>query len=175
MSNYLAFFANYYNAISPWFWFSAGILKIVFIFVSLALFVGTIILLFKASWLEKRYLENTKEMSLYKSGGEKKMSKEWKKIFNRLDSQIEPEYKLAVLEADELVDGVFAKMGYSGGAMEEKIGKMDASILPNINGILEAHKIRDNIVHDPDYKFDMEKAKQVLGVYEQTLHDLEVF
>jgi hypothetical protein len=175
MSNYLASFADYYNAISPWFWFSVGILKIIFILVSLALFIGTIILLFKASWLKKRYFEDAEEMSSYKSGGEKKMFKDWKKITNRLDSQIEPEYKLAILEADDLVDGVFAKMGYSGSAMAEKINKMDISILPNMSAILEAHKIRDNIVHDPDYKLDLARAKETIGVYEQALRDLEFF
>jgi len=178
--NYLLSSAsNYFNAmlnvVSPWFYFSAGILKIVFIIISLALFVGTIILFFKASWIKRRYLDNREEMSHYKSSGEKKIFKEWQKITKGLEADIEAEHKLAVLEADGLIDTIFAKIGYSGSTMGEKLNKMDASVLPNISGILEAHKIRNNIVHDPDYKLDLEKAKEVIGTYEQALRDLEVF
>ncbi len=176
MRNYLSFFSDYFNGISPWFYFFVGILKIVFIIISLALFVGAIILLFKATWLKRRYLDNAQDLADYKSSGAKKIFKEWQKITKRLETDIEAEYKLAIIEADGLFDAILTKMGYSGDTMDEKLKKIEAPVLPNIIGILGAHKIRDNIIHDPDYKLDLEKAKEMIGVYEQALRDdLEVF
>src|SRR3989338_6423104 len=136
------------NSISPWIYFSVGILKIVFIVISLALFVGAIILLFKATWIKRRYFDNVKVMA---------------------------DYKFAIIEADGLFDAILAKMGYGGDVTDENLKKIEPSVLANINDISGAHKIRDNIIHDPDYKLDLEKAKEMIGIYEQALRDLEVF
>jgi len=181
MNNYLASLRyysaslfDYFNKILPQFYFYAGILKIIFLIISLVFFVGIIILLFKASWFRRRYLEKPKELSFYKSLAEKKTFKEWQKIIKRLESGIEPEYKLAIIEADGILDAILDKMGYSGETMGEKLRKIEAPVLPNISGISEAHKIRNNIVHDPDCMIDLAKAKEVIGVYEQALRDLEV-
>src|SRR3989344_3736055 len=163
------------NSISPWIYFSVGILKIVFIVISLALFVGAIILLFKATWIKRRYFDNVKVMADYKFSGAKKIFKEWQKITKRLETDIEAEYKLAIIEADGLFDAILAKMGYGGDVTDEKLKKIEPAVLANINDISGAHKIRDNIIYDPDYKLDLEKAKEMIGIYEQALRDLEVF
>lgn len=66
-------------------------------------------------------------------------------------------------------------MGYSGEAIGEKLKQLDSATLPNIEQVWKAHKIRNNIVHDPDYQLTLAEARKAIEVYEKVLRDLEVF
>lgn len=148
------------------------IIKIIVIVFSFFMLVSIIILLFKTKYLEFRILEDLFEFFNYRSYGVKKILKQWQKTKARLGSGLEPEYKLAVIEADSNLDGILKKLGYSGASMGERLDKINSAILPNIEEVRQAHKIRNNIIHDPDYKLSLEEAKKAILIYEKTLTDL---
>ncbi len=149
-------------------------LKIIFILISLILLIGLIILLLKSSWMRSRYLEALTEFVTYRPFGVKETFKHWNKIIKRLETDREAEYKLAVIEADGLLDAVLKKMGYKGDSSAQRLEQIDLSVLPNLEEVWKAHKTRDNIVHDPDYRLTLDQAKRVLEVYEKTLRNLEL-
>ncbi len=166
MSNILSFI------MSPVFLFY---LKVIFIIFALIFVGGIIALLFKNTWLKRRILEDLVEFVAYRPFGAKKTFKQWTKITKRLETGKEAECKLAVIEADSLLNDIFKKMGYSGETIGEILKQLDSTTLPNIEQIWEAHKIRNNVVHDPDYRFTLDEAKKTLGIFEEALRDLEMF
>ena len=151
------------------------ILKIIFIILSLALFGFIIFSLSKSSWLKFLILEDLSEFFSFKPAGSKKTEKMWNKIIKRLDTGLESEYKLAVIEADNIVDDILKKMGFSGNALDERLKIINPVILPNVNQVKEIHQIRNNIIHDPDYKLSLEETKKILDVYEESLRELDAF
>lgn len=150
-------------------------LKVIFIIFALIFAGGIIALLFKNTWLKRRILEDLVEFVVYRPFGVKKTFKQWVKITKRLETGKEAECKLAVIEADSLLNDIFKKMGYSGETIGEILKQLDSTTLPNIEQIWEAHKIRNNVVHDPDYRFTLDEAKKTLGIFERALRDLEMF
>ena len=151
------------------------ILKIILSAISLILFISIIYFLKNTSWLQMRYLDKLMEFLNYKPAGSKKELKKWLKIKERLETNLESEFKLAVIEADTFLNDVLEKMGYKGETFGEKLEKLTIDILPNLKDLKEAHRIRNNIVYDPDYKLSLEMAKRVIDIYEKALMDLEVF
>jgi len=150
-------------------------LKIVFIVIASFFLLGIIFFLLKNSWLKSRFLENWTEFFIYRPFGVKKTFKQWAKVLKRLDTGKEADYKLAVIEADDLLNDILKKMGYKGETMAKILEQLDANILSNIEQIWKVHKIRNNVVHDPDYKFSLEQAREALGIYEKTFRALEMF
>lgn len=150
-------------------------LKVIFIIFALIFAGGIIALLFKNTWLKRRILEDLVEFVVYRPFGVKKTFKQWVKITKRLETGKEAECKLAVIEADSLLNDIFKKMGYGGETIGEILKQLDSTTLPNIEQIWEAHKIRNNVVHDPDYRFTLDEAKKTLGIFEKALRDLEMF
>ena len=150
-------------------------IKIIFIVISLILFVATIILLKKSSWLKNRYLEEITEFTAYRPFGLKESFKQWNKIAKRLEADEESEYRLAIIEAEALFDKALTKLDYKGDNFLEKLEQLDKSTLPNIKDVHRAHKIRNDIVHDPDYKLTLDQAKEVLAIYEKATRDSEIF
>ncbi len=147
-------------------------LKILFVAFALGLLVFNIIILFRTNWLRFRFLEDIFEFFTYQPYGTKRLLKEWNKIKGRLDVGSEAEYKLAVIEADSALDEILKKMAYAGDTLGEKLSKISPAVIPNIEELQEAHKIRNNIVHDPDYRLNLNEAKKAISMYEKSLTEL---
>ena len=67
------------------------------------------------------------------------------------------------------------KIGYKGESLGERLKQLDSGILPNLKKVWQVHKVRNDIVHDPDYHLSSEGVKKAMGIYEQILRDLEMF
>ncbi len=150
-------------------------LRIVFIVIAALFLLGIIFLLLKNSWLKRRFFEDWTEFFIYRPFGVKKTFKQWAKVLKRLETGKEADYKLAVIEADSLLYDILKKMEYKGETMAKILEQVNATILPNIQQIWEVHKIRNNIVHDPDYELSLEQARKILGIYEKSFRTLEMF
>jgi len=148
------------------------VFKIVFLAITF-FFLGFIIyMLFSTTWLKRIIIWDLQEVLTYKPHGLIKISKQWVKITERLKSEIESEAKLAVMEADSMLNDVLKRLGYDGETLGERLEKLTDATLPNIKEVWEAHKIRNNIVHDPDYRLSLDEAKRVVAIYEKALTDL---
>lgn len=151
------------------------VLKIAFIVFSLFLLVATIYFLFKCSWLKYSYTLDIFEIFTYRPFGVRKIIKVWNRIMARLDTGLESEYKLAVIEADSMLDDILKRMGYAGETLGERLKNLTSATLPNIEEIKATHQVRNNIVHDPNYELSLDDSKAALAVFEQALRDLQAF
>lgn len=151
------------------------IIKIIFIVLSLLFICFIILALLGTSWLKFRFLYDLVEFLTYRPFGVRRMEKNWKKIVARIDTGLESEYKLAVIEADNMLNEILKKMGYGGESLGESLEKLTAATLPDIEGIREAHQVRNNIIHDPNYKLSLNEARRLLDIFEKAFKDLEAF
>ena len=107
--------------------------------------------------------------------GVKKMDKVWDVIMEKLKSGLESDYKLAVIEADGVLDEVLKKVGYKGENLEARLKQLSPVHYPDLDKMQEVHRIRNDIVRDPDYQLGLGEAKRALAVYKKILEELEVF
>lgn len=149
--------------------------KITFLAFS-AFFLGFIIwALIKTTWLKRIFLWDLIEFLTFRPLEKQRWIKEWEKIKKRLQSNLEAEAKLAIIEADDLLNEILKNLGYREEDLEKKLNKLSPDLLTNLQEVRQAHKVRDDIVHDPSYKLDLKEAKKILAIYERALTNLEVF
>jgi hypothetical protein len=146
--------------------------KILFLGLSLLLLVIIIILAARTNFMPNLLWEDIFEVFTYRSVGARKILKQWTKTKQRLETGLESEYKLAVIEADSTLDEVLKKMGYLGDTIGERLEKINIAVLPNVEEVREVHKTRNNIVHDPDFRLNLDEAKKVITIYEKALTEL---
>ncbi|MDO8686926.1 MAG: hypothetical protein Q7K11_01840 [Candidatus Berkelbacteria bacterium] len=151
------------------------VLKIVFSVLSVLLAIGTLYFLKKSSWLRRLILEDIAEISTYRQYGAKNVEKDWNKIMARLNTNLESEYKLAIIEAESLLDSALKQMGFTEESFGEKLKNIPPLILPNAKDVLKAHEIHNNIIHDPDFRLSQEKTKENLVIYEKAFQELQLF
>lgn len=149
------------------------VIKIIFLFFSVFFFGFIIWASFNTSWFKKAFLQDLIEILTYKAYGIKKFTKEWEKIKKRLAAGLESELKLAIIEADSLLNETLKRAGYTSESLGERLAKVTTDILSNLEEVREAHEIRNNIVHDPTYRLGLEKTKKALAFYEKALIELQ--
>lgn len=148
--------------------------KIAFFVVAALLLAVIVFILLRSQYLQWLVLQDLVGFVTRRPYGAKKITKTWNKILRRLETNNEAEYKLAVIEADDMLESSLKRMGYRGQNLEERLDTLTAATLSNIADIYEAHKIRDNIVHDPDYRLSLDEAKKTLDIYGQAFRDLQI-
>lgn len=148
-------------------------LKIIFAIISFGFLFGIVYFLLKTDWLKRVFLQDLVEFLSFKSYEMRKFPKTWDKIIKRLEKGTGAELKLAVIEADDLLNDVLEKMGYSGETLGEKLEQLDKKTLPNLDEISEVHQIRSDIIHDPTFRLNFSQAAKILEVYRKALSSLE--
>jgi len=150
-----------------------AVLRIFFLVLSLALSGFIIFALFRTLWLKRLILWDLQEIVTYRPFGVRRIVGEWSKTRARLDTGMESEYKLAIIEADSIIDDILSKMGFGGASLGERLEKLTAVSLPNLEELKAAHMTRNNIVHDPNYRLSLDEARQAIAIFEKSLTDLQ--
>lgn len=76
--------------------------------------------------------------------------------------------KLAVIEADKLLDTVLRDMHFPGETMGERL-KMAGYKYKSINQVWPAHKLRNQLVHDSAFQLSIGQAKRSVRDFEKAL------
>lgn len=148
--------------------------KIAFWAISVIMLGIIIFTLLRTHYLQWLFVQDFVQFFTMKPYGAKRITRQWNKIAGRLKAGIESEYKLAIIEADDLMDASLKKMGYVGQTLEEKLGKLTSATLPSIEQVYEVHRLRNDIVHDPDYRLALDEAQKTLDVYHRAFQDLNI-
>ena len=98
----------------------------------------------------------------------------WTQLALRLNYQDEAQWKLAVIEADNLFDHVLTLLGYQGESMGERLQKIKPEDFRNLNDVWQVHKIRNALVHDPTFSLSYQQADNVIKTYEKALKELKI-
>ena len=98
----------------------------------------------------------------------------WTQLALRLNYQDEAQWKLAVIEADNLFDHVLTLLGYQGESMGERLQKIKPGDFRNLNEVWQVHKIRNALVHDPTFSLSYQQADNVIKTYEKALKELKI-
>jgi len=148
--------------------------KITFLAISVVFLIGLIILFLNTNYLRLLFFQDLTEFFTRRQFGAKRITGAWNKILRRLERATEPEYKLAAIEADDMLDNSLKRMGYGGQNLEERLKKITAVTVPNIAEVLEAHQTRNAIVRDPDYRLSLDEARRILDIYAQAFRHLQI-
>lgn len=96
----------------------------------------------------------------------------WERIQKLFESSNPSDWRIAIIEADILLDQLITRLGYPGETMGERMQHMSAADFPMINAAWEAHKIRNRIAHEgSEYHLDAREAHMVYRLYEAVFRD----
>jgi hypothetical protein len=100
------------------------------------------------------------------------INKKWSKLLERIKSGDERDLRLAIIEADSLVDEILKEHGHPGDDMGERMKSIHPSEMDNLNNLWEAHKVRNRLAHEADFHLPIDEAKKIIGIYHKTIEEL---
>jgi len=150
-----------------------SVLKIISVIISILLIAAIVFLIYKLKKGIKESLERVEE-SISAPGLTKKVFDErWKPVEEKMELDDESAWKLAVIEADKILDDVLKRIGFQGEDMGERLKQITRDQLASIDEVWQAHKIRNNIVHTPDFQINKSQAQRAIEIYQKALEDME--
>ena len=120
-----------------------------------------------------KQIEQDFESMFQKEKGERFTGK-WQEILKRLISAEEAGYRLAVIEADKFFEEALRRLGYVGDNFSDRLKQVHPTEIKNLNEVWQAHRVRNSLAHDTDFKLSRGEAEKAVDAYERALRDLEV-
>lgn len=95
----------------------------------------------------------------------------WMTIEQQLKQGEDMTYAMSVLSADTLLDQAMKEKGIQGATMGERMKQMQKK-WSNANNVWTAHKLRNQIAHEPDVKLSYDSSRRALASFKQALKDV---
>lgn len=136
----------------------------------LAIVVYTCIRVFQIRQLERKQVEAMQHTVA--SHDIPKTQLRWEKIVQEGTSDNERDWRLAILEADIMLNELLDVQGYKGETIADKLRAADPARFQSINLAWEAHKFRNRIAHESNSTLlSAREVRRVLAMYEQVFKE----
>jgi hypothetical protein len=100
---------------------------------------------------------------------------QWEKILSHIESINESDWRLAILEADIMLDTLLDNMGLPGETMADKLKAVEKSDFTTIDSAWEAHKVRNQIAHEGGtFVLNQDEAKRVIELYRSVFDEFRI-
>jgi|SRR3989344_4708501 len=96
----------------------------------------------------------------------------WLKTLSYLFSQHESDWKLAVIEADSMLEELMKQLGFKGETLGDKLKGATQENFRSLTSAWEVHTIRNRIAHEGmNFELTQREAKRVIAMYEQIFRE----
>ena len=106
---------------------------------------------------------------MVKKGPREKLKKRWLTIRQKLETGDQAQFKLAILEADDVIADLVRRMGFAGQNLAESLDAAKVGQVGAEDNLRRAHNIRNRIIHEETFVLTEEQAKETLADYEEFL------
>ena len=146
-------------------------------FVLNLLFFGLLIY----SWYKTKKIrkkENDDFLAAFAVAADSKVekAKEWQDIVDHVDSDNESQWKLALIEADKILEDLLREAQFDGEGVGERLKNAELQGgLKSLQDAWEAHKIRNKIAHEQGFILTKREARVAIESYKKVFEELEFF
>lgn len=120
--------------------------------------------------------EETKALGLALSWENERTDKNerWGRVEEYMRSENPSDWKIAILEADNILDNIVERMGYRGETLGERLKMIEESDFPHLDLAWRAHKLRNEIAHKAgaDFVLSRTTAEQTVNIYHRIFKEL---
>ena len=106
--------------------------------------------------------------------GEKEGSSKWRMVLKHSSSKNPSDWKIAIIEADTILDALVERAGYPGDSLGERLKNADKGAFRTLDYAWEAHKVRNRIAHEgSNFSLTERDAKNTIKQYEEVFREFQ--
>lgn len=96
----------------------------------------------------------------------------WQEILELVNSDNPGNWRLAVIEADVMLDDLMKRLGYLGDTLGERLKSVDSATFASLQQAWEAHRVRNQIAHEgSDFVLTQREARRVIDLFRQVFQE----
>jgi hypothetical protein len=99
----------------------------------------------------------------------------WERVIAHLNSANASDQKLAVIEADIMLDDLLKAQGYHGDSLGERLRAVEKSDFLTLDNAWEAHRVRNQIAHQGgDFPLAEREARRAVSLFESVFKEFKI-
>ncbi len=119
--------------------------------------------------------EETKKVgrSLNWNAERKQKNTRWERVDKYMTSLNPSDWKIAILEADNILDDIVERLGYKGDTLGERMKSIEPSDFPYLEDAWAAHKFRNELAHKGmEIALTRADAERIINIYHRVFKGL---
>ncbi len=102
------------------------------------------------------------------------VNKKWGRVTAHINSANQSDWKLAIIEADIMLDDLLDVLNYRGETLADKLKSIEESDFVTLDLAWEAHKVRNVIAHEgSDFQLNEREARRVIELYRSVFNEFK--
>lgn len=98
----------------------------------------------------------------------------WQDVLTHIDSDRSNDWKLAIIEADIILDELLKTLGYAGQSVGEKLKSASPETFKTINQAWRAHNMRNRVAHEgAELELGKREAKETITEYQMVFEEFD--
>ncbi len=161
---------------NPHTWATIGTISGLISILALSIIIFSLVRMFEIQAFDKEEIEHEINHALAKDKEtERNLNPRWKYILTLIESPNESDWRVAIIEADTLLEESFKERGLVGNTMSELLEEAKANGYPSIQNAWDAHLIRNKIAHDGlEFPLSQVEGRRVIKLYQNVFEELKV-
>ena len=155
--------ADYFSAL--------GTLQVISVIVTIFLVVAIIYIIAKTGWLRTR-VEKYRTFVLKTDLSKKRVEEGWKIVQQHFFRGDDNDLKISIIQADTILEEALRHAGTRGANLGDRLKNLKRGQVPNLEDVWQAHKLRNQIAHEPVLKVKRDTAERALEAYKEALKNL---
>jgi hypothetical protein len=99
----------------------------------------------------------------------------WERVITHINSANASDWRLAIIEADVMLDELLKTIGAHGDSLGERLKSIDNSEMTTLDNAWEAHRVRNQVAHQgADYPLSEREAKRAISLYESVFREFKI-
>ena len=117
----------------------------------------------------RRQAENEKRQ---KEGEGVSKNERWRKVLTYIFSTNSADWKLAIIEADSMLESLMEELGFRGESLGDRLKTATRETFRPLTAAWEVHTVRNKIAHEGlGYDISQHEAKRIIALYEQIFRE----
>lgn len=98
----------------------------------------------------------------------------WQRILDEVQSGDEQDWRLAVLEADIMLNELLDTLGYKGETMSDKLRQVERADFQSVDAAWEAYRFRNRVAHEgAAMRLDKHDVDDAIGRYQRVFREFD--
>ncbi|MFA6254159.1 MAG: hypothetical protein WC640_02845 [Candidatus Paceibacterota bacterium] len=102
-----------------------------------------------------------------------KQNQDWEKILKLIGSDNPNDWKLAIIEADKMLEVVVSTFSVPGDNIGDKLKNIEKSDFNSLEEAWQAHKVRNRIAHEHNFHLSQREAKIAIDNFEKVFREFD--
>lgn len=157
-------------------WSTIGVLSVIISMFCIFIIIFSVVRLYEFQVADRKEIEHEINHALAKDKEtDRSQNPRWKYILTLVESPNDSDWRIAIIEADSLLEESFKEKNLIGDTMSELLEDAKSNGYPSIQSAWDAHIVRNKIAHEgQEFSLTQIEARRVIKLYQNIFEDLGV-